>query len=82
MAKSRSGTRGRRGPRKPPRRDEREQIDAALDRALAVWPLIAKGDWNTALSHANIRQAKPKQPASPLSSSPSGGTSLSTLEKP
>ncbi|MDO9226804.1 MAG: aminoacyl-tRNA hydrolase [Pseudomonadota bacterium] len=47
---------------KPPRREEQEQIDGALDRALLTWPLIAKGDWNAAIKHANT---KPKQPATP-----------------
>jgi peptidyl-tRNA hydrolase, PTH1 family len=61
---------------KPPRREERAEIDAALDRALGLWPLIQAGDWNAATQRAN---ARPK-PAAPLSSPPSGGT-YSTLEK-
>ena len=44
---------------KPPRREEREQIDAALDRALLAWPLIAKGDWNAAIKHAHTNPNKP-----------------------
>ncbi len=43
---------------KPPRREEREQIDHALDRALLAWPLIAKGDWNAATKHANTKPGK------------------------
>jgi len=43
---------------KPPRREEQDQIDAALDRALLAWPLIAKGDWNAATQHANTKPGK------------------------
>ncbi|MDP2433379.1 MAG: aminoacyl-tRNA hydrolase [Pseudomonadota bacterium] len=48
---------------KPPRREEQEQIDGALDRALLAWPLIAKGDWNAALNYANTRHTKPPAPS-------------------
>jgi PTH1 family peptidyl-tRNA hydrolase len=47
---------------KPPRREEREQIDAALERALQAWPLIARGDWNAAVKHCHT---KPKPPVPP-----------------
>lgn len=40
---------------KPPRREEREAIDTALDRALALWPKIVAGDWNAATRDANAR---------------------------
>jgi PTH1 family peptidyl-tRNA hydrolase len=50
---------------KPPRREEQEQIDAALDRALLAWPLLARGEWNAAIKHAN---SKPKIPATPENS--------------
>ena len=43
---------------KPPRREEQAEIDASLDRALALWPLIQKGDWNAAMQRANERTAK------------------------
>ncbi len=55
---------------KPPRREEREAIDGALDRAMEIWPLILAADWNAASQRANVR---PK-PASPLNPNP-------TLEK-
>ena len=42
---------------KPPRREEREAIDTALDRALDLWPLILAGDWNAAVQRANMRPA-------------------------
>ena len=47
---------------KPPRREEREAIDTALDRALLAWPLVARGDWNAAMKQAHT---KPKTPAPP-----------------
>ena len=43
---------------KPPRREEREAIDAALDRSLELWPLIQSGDWNAAMQRANVRPAE------------------------
>jgi PTH1 family peptidyl-tRNA hydrolase len=42
---------------KQPRREEREAIEAALDRALELWPLIAKGEWERATQRANTRPA-------------------------
>ena len=47
---------------KPPRREEWTAIDPAIDRALDLWPLIERGDWNAAVKLANT---KPAQPASP-----------------
>ena len=47
---------------KPPRREEQEAIDSALDRALLAWPLISRGDWNAAMKQAHT---KPKPPAPP-----------------
>ncbi len=46
---------------KAPRQDEQADIDAAIDRALGCWPLIARAEWNAAMQHAN---AKPKPPKS------------------
>lgn len=40
---------------KPPRREERELIDQAVDRALDLWPMLLAGDWNGAAQRANIR---------------------------
>ncbi len=50
---------------KPPRREERALIDAALDRALLAWPLIVTGDWTAAINRVNTRPAntKPIKPA-------------------
>ncbi len=44
---------------KPPRREEQAEIDAAMERALALWPLLAKADWNTAMQRANAKPAAP-----------------------
>ncbi|WP_431306272.1 aminoacyl-tRNA hydrolase [Sulfuricystis multivorans] len=49
---------------KPPRKEEAAEIDAALDRALAVWPLIINGDFNAAMQRINARPAAPKKEAS------------------
>jgi PTH1 family peptidyl-tRNA hydrolase len=38
---------------KPPRREEQPPIDLAVERALDLWPLIEKGDWNAAIKSAN-----------------------------
>ncbi len=50
---------------KPPRREEQAEIDAAIERALILWPLIEKGDWNAATQRANTTPrptpAKPTQ---------------------
>jgi PTH1 family peptidyl-tRNA hydrolase len=43
---------------KPPRKEESLEIEAALDRALDLWPFIAKAEWNAATLRANT---KPKQ---------------------
>ncbi|CAI06889.1 peptidyl-tRNA hydrolase [Aromatoleum aromaticum EbN1] len=42
---------------KPARREEQGQIDEALDRALAAWPMIARGEWNAATTRLNARPA-------------------------
>ena len=38
---------------KPPRREEQAEIDAAIDRALDLVPLIEKGEWSAATQRAN-----------------------------
>lgn len=44
---------------KPPRRDERDLIETAIDRAIIAWPAIARGDWNAAMQKLNGKLAKP-----------------------
>ena len=47
---------------KPPRREEREEIDAALDRALLAWPALAKGEFNAATQKINtVPKVAPKE---------------------
>jgi PTH1 family peptidyl-tRNA hydrolase len=42
---------------KPPRKKELPDIDAALDRALLAWPLLAKADFNAATQKINSKPA-------------------------
>lgn len=42
---------------RPPRKEESEQIDAALDRALLAWPQLAKADFNAAMQKINAKPA-------------------------
>ncbi|MHB1094296.1 aminoacyl-tRNA hydrolase [Thiobacillus sp.] len=45
---------------KPPWREEQAEIDAAIDRALDLMPLIEKGEWSAAIQRANTNpSAKP-----------------------
>jgi PTH1 family peptidyl-tRNA hydrolase len=44
---------------KAPRRDERDLIETAIDRAIAAWPVIARGEWNSAMQKLNGKLAKP-----------------------
>lgn len=47
---------------KPPRKEESAELEAALDRALATWPLLARGDFNAATQRINARPAaKPSE---------------------
>jgi PTH1 family peptidyl-tRNA hydrolase len=49
---------------KPPRREERPLIDEVIDRALANWPSMARGDWEKAAQRLNTRpKTAPKSPA-------------------
>jgi PTH1 family peptidyl-tRNA hydrolase len=46
---------------KPPRREERELIDEAIDRALASWDQLASGHWNAATQRLNTRPPGTRQ---------------------
>ena len=50
---------------KPPRREEQTMIDEALERALAAWPQIARGELNAAATRINARPAPPKAARAP-----------------
>ena len=45
---------------KPPRKEEAAEIDAAIDRALLAWSLLAKSDFNAATQKINARPVPPK----------------------
>ncbi|MDP2132042.1 MAG: aminoacyl-tRNA hydrolase, partial [Sulfuritalea sp.] len=45
---------------KPPRKEERSEIDAALDRAILAWPTLARGDFGAATQRINSRPVPPK----------------------
>jgi PTH1 family peptidyl-tRNA hydrolase len=38
---------------KPPRREEQTEIEAAIERAIGLMPLIEEGEWNAATQRAN-----------------------------
>lgn len=40
---------------KPPRREEQADIDAAIERAVDLMPLIEQGEWNAATQRANTK---------------------------
>ena len=44
---------------KRPRAEERQSIDAALERALDAWPVLANGDYPAAMQKLNTRPALP-----------------------
>jgi len=49
---------------KPPRREEQEAIDSALDRALLAWPLLAQSDFPAATQRINSNPASARTEAS------------------
>lgn len=59
---------------KPPRAEERDEIEGALDRALEAWPWIARGDYPAAMQRVNTR------PKPPTAEPPPGGSDLSPDE--
>jgi PTH1 family peptidyl-tRNA hydrolase len=48
---------------KPPRKEEAGDIDAAIDRALLAWPLLAKADFNAATQRINSKPAPKEEPS-------------------
>ena len=52
----------------PPRHEEREAIDASIDKSLDVWPLIARGDLEAAMLKLHT---KPRPPSEPKPDDPS-----------
>lgn len=50
---------------KPSRREEQQQIDEAIDKALVAWPQLARGELNATATKLNARPAPPKPPKAP-----------------
>ena len=50
---------------KPPLREDADEIDAALDRALLAWPQLGRGDFNAAMQKLNAKPASPKNEGKP-----------------
>ena len=50
---------------KPARREEQQLIDEAIDKALAIWPQLVRGELNAAATKLNARPAQPKPPKPP-----------------
>jgi PTH1 family peptidyl-tRNA hydrolase len=46
----------------PPRREEREAIDGAIDRSLAIWPVVARGDLEAAMLKLHTKPAPAAAP--------------------
>jgi peptidyl-tRNA hydrolase, PTH1 family len=46
---------------KPPRKEEREEIDATIDRALLAWPQLAKADFSAATQRINAKPTPAKR---------------------
>jgi PTH1 family peptidyl-tRNA hydrolase len=46
---------------KPPRKEERGEIDVALDRALLAWPALARGDFGAATQRINTKPESAKK---------------------
>jgi len=47
---------------KPPRREEADEVAAALNRALLAWPLLAKGEFNAATQRINSKPPAKEPP--------------------
>ncbi|CAH1747003.1 Peptidyl-tRNA hydrolase [Thauera humireducens] len=50
---------------KPARREEQQQIDEAIDKALVAWPQLARGELNATATKLNARPAPSKPPKAP-----------------
>ncbi|MBL8472491.1 MAG: aminoacyl-tRNA hydrolase [Rhodocyclaceae bacterium] len=49
-------------------REQQAEIDAAMQRALELWPMLARAEWERAIARANARPAAPK--AAPTTQKP------------
>ena len=55
---------------KPPRREEQHEIDAAIERAIDLVPLIETGEWNAATQRANTNPSAKTVPVKPKLETP------------
>ncbi len=55
---------------KPARREEQQNIDEAIDKALATWPQLARGELNATATKLNARPAQPKTAKPPTAPKP------------
>ena len=55
---------------KPARREEQQNIDEAIDKALATWPQLARGELNATATKLNARPAQPKTAKPPTTPKP------------
>ena len=67
---------------KPARREEQQLIDEAIDKALAIWPQLVRGELNAAATKLNARPAQLKPPKPPKAPKPSATPDAAATETP
>ncbi len=67
---------------KPPRREEQALIDEAIDRALAAWPQLARGELHATATRLNARPAPPKPPKAPRPAADASATPANSKDEP
>ena len=67
---------------KPARREEQQLIDEAIDKALAIWPQLVRGELNAAATKLNARPAQPKPPKPRKAPKPSATPDAAATEPP
>ncbi len=67
---------------KPPRREEQALIDEAIDRALAAWPQLARGELHATATRLNARPAPPKPPKAPRPAADASGAPANPKDEP
>ena len=67
---------------KPARREEQQLIDEAIDKALAIWPQLVRGELNAAATRLNARPPQPKPPKPPKAPGPAVTPDAAATETP
>ena len=67
---------------KPARREEQQAIDEAIDKALAIWPQLVRGELNAAATRLNARPPQPKPPKPPKAPAPAATPDAAAIETP